>query len=134
EELAEQVRKAEQPMPEVLGEKTVTAAENGMQLTTRATESFSWLRTSSAPSSNPFSMPQPELSTISAVEKAGNDFMKTIFDELDNGEVGVAPNADRSVYYVVQVKNRVPSTPGGEEALRQDFLQSDLFFFFSPYV
>ena len=30
--------------------------------------------------------------------------------------------------------NRIPSTPGGVTAMYQEFLKTDLFFFFSPYL
>jgi len=121
-------------MPEALKGQTITGKKEGGILSTQTTESFSWMRTSTAGASNPFSMPRPELSTISAIDGASNEFMEQIFDNLENGEVGTAMNADKSVCYVVKVINRIPSTPGGLTAMYQEFLKTDLFFFFSPYL
>ncbi|WP_291175635.1 hypothetical protein [Gimesia sp.] len=114
--------------------QTITGKKEGTELSTTTTESFSWMRTSTANASNPFSMPRPELSSISAVAGAGNEFMEEVFDNLDNGEVGVVMNADKTVCYVVKVINRIPSTPGGLTAMYQEFLKEDMFFFFSPYL
>ncbi|WP_299467578.1 SurA N-terminal domain-containing protein [uncultured Gimesia sp.] len=121
-------------MPEALKGQTITGKKEGEELSTQTTESFSWMRTSTAGASNPFSMPRPELSSISAVAGAGNEFMEQVFDNLDNGGVGTVMNADKSVCYVVKVINRIPSTPGGLTAMYQEFLKTDLFFFFSPYL
>ncbi|MFK7777877.1 MAG: SurA N-terminal domain-containing protein [Gimesia sp.] len=121
-------------MPEALKGQTITGEKEGGILSTQTTESFSWMRTSTAGASNPFSMPRPELSTISAIDGASNEFMEQIFDNLANGEAGTAMNADKSVYYVVKVINRIPSTSGGVTAMYQEFLKTDLFFFFSPYL
>jgi hypothetical protein len=79
-------------------------------------------------------MDRAELSTISAIENADDNFMKAVFDEMNDGEIGVIPNVDRSVYYVVKVLNRQPGEQAGWEAKRDQFLKSDLFMFFSPYA
>ena len=121
-------------MPEALTGQTITGKKEGTEISTTTTESFSWMRTSTAGASNPFSMPRPELSSISAIDGAGNDFMEQIFDNMDPGDVGVLMNADKSVCYVVKVMNRIPSTEGGLTAMYQEFLKTDLFFFFSPYL
>ncbi|MFN0197181.1 MAG: hypothetical protein ACKVT0_10565 [Planctomycetaceae bacterium] len=132
-ELVEKLKKDERPWEEALAETTVTGAQEGLQLSVQTTESFSWMRTTTAPSANPlFSFPQPELSTISSVKMAGDSFMKAVFHDLKDGEVGIAPNADLSIYYVVKARNRFPSTPAEVEAQRQAFMKEDLFFF-SPY-
>jgi len=121
-------------MATALKGQTITGEKEGTELLTQTTESFSWMRTSTAGASNPFSMPRPELSTISAIDGAGNDFMEQVFDKMQEGDVSVAMNADKSVVYVVKVLNRIPSTPGGMTAMYQEFLKTDLFFFFSPYL
>jgi hypothetical protein len=120
-------------MPEALDDLTVTGAPESEPLIVRQTESFSWLRESAAPQANPFYRPPPVLSTISAIDGADEAFMKIVFNQLADGETGVAPNADRSVYYVVKVKNRMYSKPEAEETLRQTFLTEN-FFFFSPFA
>lgn len=121
-------------MQTALKGQTVTGKKEGTELLTQTTESFSWMRTSTAGASNPFSFPRPELSTISAIDPAGNDVMEQVFDNMENGDVGVVMNADKTICYVVKVMNRIPSTPGGQTAMYQEFLKTDLFFFFSPYL
>lgn len=131
--IAEKVKKSEsKPMADVLAGETVTGKEGSLLLTVRETEPFTWLRRGVAPPQNPFASPPPELSTISAVDKADDKFMETIFQSLKDGETGVAPNADKSIYYVVRVKNRVPSTEAGEDQLRKQFLASRDDFFPDP--
>ena len=131
DELATIVRQSDKNMEEALAGRMLGETKDGVLVSVRPSESFSWLRRSSAPSPNPLQMSVPELSTISAVEKAGPSFMQVVFEQLKNGEVGVAPNADKSIYYVVKVQNRTPSTEAGKEALQQAFLKTDLFFYFS---
>ncbi|MCA9015810.1 MAG: hypothetical protein KDA77_10805, partial [Planctomycetaceae bacterium] len=121
-------------MSAALTGQTITGKKEGTEISTTTTESFSWMRTSTAGASNPFSMPRPELSSISAIDGAGNEFMEQIFDNMNNGDVGVIMNADKSICYVVKVMNRIPSTQGGLTAMYQEFLKTDLFFFFSPYL
>lgn len=133
EELAEIVRKSDKSMAETLGDKTATGNESPEKLVVRESEQFSWLRMSFAPNPNAFQAPQIMLSQISAVEHAGPDFMAYIFDKLQNGEVGVAPNADKSIYYVVKVRDREPSTEAGIEALRQQFLTENMEFLFRQF-
>jgi hypothetical protein len=136
DELSEIVRGSDKEMPESLAEMTVNGKDAGEQVTIRQTESFSWLRQSSAPQTNPFNRPPPQLSAISAIDMPSPDFMRVVFDQLGNGEVGVAGNLDKSIYYVVKVKERVPATPSDEEAFRQAFLRNrELFipFGFSAY-
>ena len=80
---------------------------------------------------NPSQLGTPQLPILwqpIGIDKPGEKFMRVVFEKLKgNGDVGVAPNADRSVYYVARVKNREPATAAGMEALRQDFLQQQLF-------
>ncbi|MEX0727256.1 MAG: hypothetical protein WD065_13365, partial [Planctomycetaceae bacterium] len=134
QELVETLKTSPLPWSEALAETTVTGDDEGLQLTVQTTESFSWMRTTSAPSNNMFSLPEPELSTISTVEKAGDEFMKSVFNELKPREVGAVPNADRSIYYVVKVRNRFPSTPEETAALRESFMRDGQdFIAFFPY-
>lgn len=121
-------------MAEALKGQTITGKKEGQELFPQTTESFSWMRTSTAGASNPFSMPRPELSSISGIDGAGNELMEQIFDNMENGDVGTVMNADKSICYVVKVINRIPSSQGGLTAMYQEFLKTDLFFFFSPYL
>ncbi len=131
EQLAEIVRKTaqdEKTMEEVLSGQTVTGKEGGLELTVRDDgESFSWLRTPVALGPMAFAKPRPELSTINAVEKAGSEFMRVVFDELKKYDVGVAPNADRSVYYIAKVKNRSANSPEDRKAFQDQFMRETLF-------
>ncbi|HUG19158.1 MAG TPA: hypothetical protein VMM56_09290, partial [Planctomycetaceae bacterium] len=134
EALKTKLEKTEAPWSEVLAEETISGEKEGLMLSTRTTERFSWMRTRSVPSQFGINIDRAELSTISAVEKADDDFMKTIFNEMNDGEIGVIPNVDRSVYYVVKVLNRLPADPDAWQAKRDEFIKSDLFMFFSPYA
>jgi len=134
EELAAVLRESDKSMSETFSNETVTGEEDGLLMTVLPTDSFSWLRRPAAPGTDPFSAPRAVLSTISGIDKAGNDFMRTVFDGMTNGEVKAVPNADKSVYYVVQVKNRTSSTPEGEEKHRQDFMRENLFGSFHPLI
>lgn len=85
----------------------------------------------------------PQLSSISSVEKPGPKFMETIFQDLKPGEIGVAPNADRTIYYVVKVKERAPADPEADADFKEKVLQAEIFtppapaqllqFFATPY-
>lgn len=135
QELVELLKTSPLPWSEALADETVTGDDEGLQLTVQTTEQFSWMRTTTAPSSNMFSLPEPVLSTISTVENAGSDFMRTVFRELEPREVGAVPNADRSTFYVVKVRNRFPSTAEELATLREQFFREgqEFFSFFSPY-
>jgi hypothetical protein len=73
---------------------------------------FSWL---TQPIGQPFGA--PHLTDVSAVQQAGNDFMKAVF-ALQPGETGVAYNEPQTVYYVAQVESQEPPL----DELRQDFM------------
>jgi hypothetical protein len=122
EELKEIVRNSEADMSESLEEETLTGKKGDIKLTVQPTESFSWLETGLQNPSNPLGQQQTaQIWDISTIEKAGNDFMKKVFEELQDGDVGVAYNFDKSIYYVVKVKNRSTSVPGSMRALQQGF-------------
>ena len=76
---------------------------------------------------NPFSgRPPPEISEPSFIDKPGERFMELVFDDLKPGDVGVAPNADKSVYYVAKVVDRTPAN-------RELFMKTPLFGRSTPY-
>lgn len=127
DKLAQTVRQSDKPMQDVLAEQTITGQDDSVRLTVRQTQSFSWLRRSTAPPTGLSAPTRPVLSEPIGVEKAGPDFMRSVFDRLKVDDVGVVPNHDRSVYYVVRVKNRDPATTTGWDALRQNFMQEDFF-------
>ncbi len=126
EELADAVRKALEEgksMAEALAGQTVTGEPGSLELDVTTTPPFSWLETD-----EPTSFPNllgggpPRLSTIPNIEKPGEEFMRVVFDRLNNGEVGVAPNLEKTIFYVVRVHHRTPSTPEGVEELRRQLL------------
>jgi hypothetical protein len=51
------------------------------------------------------------------------DFMRTVFEDLGAGDVGVAPNQNRSTFYVVRVKQRDAAPVEGDENLGLRVLQ-----------
>jgi hypothetical protein len=78
---------------------------------------------------NPFTFyfQQPQILNPTGVEKAGPEFMETVFNKLSPGEVGVATNADKSAYYVVKVLTRSQATPEQLAEFRKRFLEEPLF-------
>lgn len=137
-ELAKRVRKAladKKTMEEALKDETVTGKSDSVELTVQDQgESFSWLTIPTAQSPIAFIKPRPALSTIAAVDKAGNDFMRMAFDGLDIGEVGIAPNADVTVYHIILVKNRTPEEPDGDARFHDEFTKETLFGSYIPQL
>ncbi|HUG90844.1 MAG TPA: hypothetical protein VML55_08430, partial [Planctomycetaceae bacterium] len=135
EALAKLVREhPEQDMEQALAGQTITGAAGGLELTVRTTRPFTWLRQSTAPDPSRLSpATRVELSSVDGVDKPGEAFMATVFNELNDGDVGVATNSDKSVYYVVTVANRSSSSETGRKALFDDLLRAPLFDNQSPY-
>ncbi|MEZ6127156.1 MAG: hypothetical protein R3C59_00575 [Planctomycetaceae bacterium] len=134
EELAGQVRDAiakegedKQDMFAALDGITVTGKDDSAKLAVRKSNPFTWLKTSSA---SPMSF-QQQPASLSPIEfddqiggtlsKVGDEFMKTVFEDMQDEQVAVVPNFDRSKYYVVHVTNRFPTPEVGEDALRDRF-------------
>ncbi|MFQ5732634.1 MAG: hypothetical protein ACE5KM_11865 [Planctomycetaceae bacterium] len=121
EEIAEIVRKSQKPMRDVVTDMTVTGKPDDRKLPTPQTtfRPVTWM-TESRPDVDS-SVPSLGIPASGAfgpmriigIPKAGDEFRRIVFDELKDGEVGVAPNHDKSMYYVVRVLNRVPTTPAG---------------------
>lgn len=127
-ELAEKARSSGQTLSAVLGETTITGAEGGLFLTVTETPEFAWLSTPSAMRSNPFFPEIPRIQDPPGVTGAGEDFMRTVFDELQPGEVGTTASYDRSTYYVVRVVSRTPSPNDSQwETFRERFLREPVF-------
>ncbi|MBI1349017.1 hypothetical protein GC163_22325 [bacterium] len=127
--LADKAKAASQPLSAAMVGETITGKTEADPISVRETPKFTWL---SSPRNMPFQfnpmfMPPPQLSFIDGVNQAGNNFMKTVFEELGPGQIGVAPNEPASIFYVVQVKQRdaTPSETGdnlGLKALQSQFL------------
>ena len=126
EELAELVRNGDAPMDEVFGEITITGEEDSLLLQVTETGDFTWLTTGSL-EPQLYSRTPPRLMSPAGIELGGEDFMQVVFDELAPGEVGVAPNADRSIYYIVSPKDRIPAAGEEFETFRQNFLKQQVF-------
>ena len=118
-------------------ELTITGDEGSRPPAVLTTPRFSWMRRrppSTAPPTDLASLSRPpELSPVIGVELAGNDFMRTVFEVLDDGETGVVANADRSKLYLVQVRNRKPSTEAELAGMRTRFMNERFLGFGSPY-
>ena len=125
QELADIVTKSDKPMAEALSEQTVTGVEKekGIFVTVKSTGDFSWLQRSMTP--NQFNQDNsPRFGTIQGVEKANEKFMEKVFNEMQPGGTAVVPNADRSIYYVVHIDKRTPSTEAEIAVMQKQFLES----------
>ena len=137
DELAQQVKdglalpeEERKPMATTLESALITGTENSASIAVRQTLLFTWMRQQMNQQMN-FMQQAPEavLSQIQFADESGDtlelafdDFMKAVFEDLDNLQVGVVPNADFSSYYIVQVIDRTPTPEIGEDALRERFL------------
>jgi|GEM_PF-5841040 len=141
EELAEIVRKSGSSMSEaLLGTPVSEDADSALIEIPPNTDTFAWKRLT--PDIDPGTgrqrgEPQLKDSTIRGIATppgVGEEFFETVFEKLKDGEVGVAFNADKSVYYVVRVLNRTPASEEGEQELLNRFLKEKLFGTqFDPY-
>ncbi|MEZ6056023.1 MAG: hypothetical protein R3C01_04895 [Planctomycetaceae bacterium] len=116
--IAQFARDSGKPLPEALAEVRVVDDKDSPFLTVAETSQFSWMRaTDQGPR-----VWQP--SAIQAAnEQVGDDFMKVVFaDELQAGNVVVAPDVDRTNYYVVRIIERKPDTPEDLEIVRNNYL------------
>lgn len=128
EELAQRARTKEKKFEEALAGETVTGDSQGSALVVAESKEFSFWREPAAP--NPFSRSreQPvQLDDPKVVKNPSRKFMHVVFDELSEGEVGVALNGDASIYYVVKVISR-------RDADREAFKDISLFAQNSPYA
>lgn len=120
EELIKKAKESGKPLGEALQNETVTGQKDTLLLQVTPTGSFAWMTYFNF--GPQFQIP-PRISTVVGVEKAGESFMKTAFQDLKPGETGVAANADKTVYYVVQVEKRDDATPEEVAKLQERFIQ-----------
>ncbi len=126
----EKPEEARVPMSTSLDGQTVTGKDDSPKLVVRQTQMFSWLEQDFQSMLRPGQVePRAFLSTVrfetesdSYIRFAGNDFMKTVFEDIPNNGVGVASDELRQKYYIVEVKERVPDAQLDQEALLQRFL------------
>ncbi len=103
---------------------TVTGKAKGKPLETTTVGPFSWLRRSSAPRTD-FAPPQILPAELPQLPAAGEEFMRTVFNELKVGGIGMAPAQDESAYYVVKVDSK--SLESNLPKIREDFIKEDFF-------
>jgi hypothetical protein len=128
EELAKLVNEQDgESASKALHDQTVTGEKDATSVTVSSPEAFTWMRESAAPGFNPWASPPPQMSDITFVDNPGTRFMRLVFDELKEGQAGVAPNENRSIYYVVKLERRNPGTKEGIAAMRETFATTPLF-------
>lgn len=107
-ELVKAAKEGNKSLADLIKDQTITGKPDSPALTLRDTNAFSWMTVeSSNPQMDFFKMfMRPALSNVTGVTGAGNEFMKTVFEDLAVGQVGAAPNQDRSIIYLVEVTKR----------------------------
>jgi hypothetical protein len=125
EELLAKVKASGKPMAEALQAETVTGVKDSLLIETKPTGSFSWITYFDFGAQFRSQMP-PRLSNVAGVTEPGDEFMKTVFEKLKPGEVGVAHNGDKSVYYLVNVETREAATPEEMATFRKGMLDNRL--------
>jgi hypothetical protein len=111
--------------PVVLEGQTITGDAETTVAAVRQTQTFSWIEQSMTPSMNFQQRRELRLASIPFADEAvgnlrgaGMGFMKTVFEELQNEQPGVAVSENQLIVYVVQPVDR----NADEEVLRQQFL------------
>jgi hypothetical protein len=132
QELAERAQKKDQTkdksFEEALSGETVTGDAKGTALAVAESKEFSFWREPAAPSPFNRSREEPvQLDDPIVVKKPSRKFMHKVFEEMNEGDVGVALNGDATIYYVVKVLSRRP-------AEREAFKDVQLFAQNSPYA
>jgi hypothetical protein len=127
DELAELVRKSKKAMPEALAGQKVTTAAKGPAVVVVPTPPFSWFTVQSTAPRDLMPEQTPRLSEITGVTNPDEGFMKSVFDEMQVGDVRVVPNYGPTVFYVVKVKTRHPADEAEKEAFRARFMKERLF-------
>ncbi|MEZ5950681.1 MAG: hypothetical protein R3C12_15990 [Planctomycetaceae bacterium] len=131
EEIAKLLRESDKTWAEALEGVTETGKEGSQSLVAVYTGEFSWLTQSSAPQTNPFAPPPMEITQIPIVlGGTSQEFMKRVFNEMENGAIGPVWSGDHRYIFVARVDNRT-----NLEQTQTDFLgpNTNLFSFFSPY-
>ncbi len=106
--------------------QTILAKADSPELTVRQSQAFSWMEQSITPQMN-FMQQRPTLRRSEvrfndeiggSIRFAGEKFMQTVFEEIENEAVGVVSTDDLKTFYVVQPVDR----SSDDEILRQQFL------------
>lgn len=119
DELAQRARSSGKELQAALADETVTGTSVGASLVVFTSGEFTFWQDSSV--ANPMARSrQVQLGSPSGVTNAGRKFMQVVFEQLADGDVGVALNDDASIYYVVKVLDRRPAD-------REEFKDAKLF-------
>lgn len=133
EQLHDVVTAAPEDFAAALAGQTVTGDSGTTSVVIKETPRFSWLTTNLSVAFDPEmgDFLAPRRSFVDGVDRPGDDFMKTVFDELKNGEAGIAANADRSTFFLVKVRDRDGTEPPADvegfqtlDTLRNQFVSS----------
>ena len=103
-EVAELAKKSPTDIPAALSGQSINGTKESSAITVRESSLFTWLRSSGSFPSMGFS--RPEESEIDSVDHPGSEFMKLVFEQLGEGDVGVGLNRTKTVFYVVRVHDR----------------------------
>lgn len=142
EELLEMINKNENKIADTIAEQTMTGEKEAEKLSFIDISPFSWLTESSAANQN-FGGPSTlQITSVPELDYVGEEFMKTIFDEMEVDQISVVPNADKSIFYITKVLNREPNTDEGMAQVHQNFVEqqrmhqmmSQIFRRPSPYL
>ncbi len=127
EELALRARTNGKSFEETLAGETVTGDAQGSALAVAESKEFSFWREPTAPNLMRSREEPVQLDDPGVGSKPSRKFMRVVFDELGEGDVGVALNGDATIYYVVKVISRRPAD-------REAFKDVSLFAQNSPYA
>ncbi|MGE0375927.1 MAG: hypothetical protein AB7I48_15805 [Planctomycetaceae bacterium] len=131
-ELATIAGGADKPLSEVFADQTVTGTPDGPAISVLQPPRFSWMsKADPRLSPNPFAVPAPELTRLRSVPgHMGESFMKTVFQEIRPGEVGVAHSVDQDYFYVVRINDRTYGRAADLAGFRESFIHEPVF---APY-
>lgn len=125
--LADKAKAEKSDLTAAIAGESASGQKTDPELRIIETPPFTWLSTpDNVP---PGRMIDPMPTDIPLIPDAGNDFMKVVFEDLNDGEIGVASNVNRSVYYVVKVIGRDSAKDDGgvsEQARHKTFLSQNL--------
>jgi hypothetical protein len=104
QEIIDLVKKSDKPITELLADQTETGTPSSPQLVVGTTGLFTWLSESTVPSNSMMPRANVEVTPVpSVVGGAGDTFMAEVFNNLQPGEYGIAPNVDHSCYFIIKV-------------------------------
>ena len=134
-EMVAKVKAEGNDLPAALAAETVTGDKEAPVISVIPTDDFTWLSTKNSVPGNPS---PPSISIIPLLDDIGEKFMQTVFDELNDGDVGFATDEPRSVLYVVKVLNRETGNDdqGGvvKHEKQQNFLKTEFAPSLFPYL